>query len=558
MVRFHPGEPGTFLVPLRRGEPVSYGWRVPLGMGGSDSVLHAIVAAAARTSPAHPAVTHGDETWTYAQLWDSCRAVAVGLRRDGLRRGDRVAVYLDKRLETVAALFGTSCASGVFVPVNPVLRAAQVGYILRDASCRVLVTTAERYASLRTELRQSESIEVVVVVGADEPQADDEAYRVRTWTELVAERDWPPREGSMEPAIDVDVAAILYTSGSTGMPKGVVLSHRNLRAGADSVSEYLENTADDVILAALPLSFDAGLSQLTTGFSVGAHVVLHNYLLPGDVVAACRRHRITGLAGVPPLWIQIAEQDWPADSAAALRYFANTGGRMPRPLLTRLREHFPSAAPYLMYGLTEAFRSTYLDPAEVDRRPDSIGKAIPNTEILVVRPDGPVQARRGRRAGASRRPGRPRLLERPGADGHAVPATARAARRGDRGAGGVVRRPVRADDEGYLYFVGRNDEMIKTSGYRVSPTEIEEIAFRSGLVRDAVALGHDDPALGQRIVLIVTPSTPGEWVGDALHRYFRHNAPSYMVPTAVDERTSIPRGPNGKYDRTWLRQERAS
>ena len=188
--------------------------------------------------------------------------------------------------------------------------------------------------------------------------------------------------------IDLDIAAILYTSGSTGRPKGVVLSHRNLIAGAESVASYLGNTADDVLLAALPLSFDAGFSQLTTAFAVGAHVILMNYLLPGDVPRLCARHGVTGLTCVPPLWIQIAEQKWPEEARASLRYFANTGGRMPKPTLDKLREVFPSAKPFLMYGLTEAFRSTYLDPAEVDRRPDSIGKAIPDAEILVVRPDG--------------------------------------------------------------------------------------------------------------------------------------------------------------------------
>jgi acyl-CoA synthetase (AMP-forming)/AMP-acid ligase II len=154
------------------------------------------------------------------------------------------------------------------------------------------------------------------------------------------------------------------------------------------VSQYLGNDSEDVILAALPLSFDAGFSQLTTAFSVGAHVVLHNYLLAGDLVRACQRHHVTGLTCVPPLWIQIAEQEWPSDATGAIRYFANTGGRMPKSTLQRLRAVFPAASPYLMYGLTESFRSTYLDPSEAERRPDSIGKAIPNAEILVVRPDG--------------------------------------------------------------------------------------------------------------------------------------------------------------------------
>ena len=269
------------------------------------------------------------------------------------------------------------------------------------------------------------------------------------------------------------------------------------------MATYLGNTADDVLLAALPLSFDAGFSQLTTAFAVGAHVILMNYLLPGDVPRLCARHGVTGLTCVPPLWIQIVEQKWPEDARASLRYFANTGGRMPKPILDKLREVFPSAKPFLMYGLTEAFRSTYLDPAEVDRRPDSIGKAIPGAEILVVRPDGsPCD---------------------PGEEGELV-------HRGPHVALGYWNDPVRTaerfrpvpgrdepwrtpelavwsgdtvitDDEGFLYFVGRKDEMIKTSGYRVSPTEIEEVAYATGLVRDAVALGVEDATLGQRVLL---------------------------------------------------------
>ena len=197
--------------------------------------------------------------------------------------------------------------------------------------------------------------------------------------------------------IDTDIVAILYTSGSTGKPKGVVLSHRNMVAGAKSVASYLENNAEDTLLAALPLSFDAGFSQLTTAFHAGARVVLLNYLLPRDVLNALVRERVTGLTAVPPLYIQLSQLEWPGTITEHLRYFANTGGRMPLETLTRLRSALPKTKPFLMYGLTEAFRATYLPPAEVDRRPDSIGKAIPNAEILVLRPDGtPCAAERAR------------------------------------------------------------------------------------------------------------------------------------------------------------------
>jgi acyl-CoA ligase (AMP-forming) (exosortase A-associated) len=511
--------------------------------------LHDLLAGAAGRRGDAPAVTYRDDTVSYAELWRGVRAAGAGLLRLGLARGDRVAVYLDKRIETVTAIFGTSAAGGVFVPVNPVLRARQVAYILADCDVRVLVTTAERLEALRDELEQVKSLERVVVVGGTAPA--DGRYAVSAWDDLTALA--AGREPAESPALDVDMAAILYTSGSTGKPKGVVLSHRNMLAGAESVSSYLGMTADDVVLAALPLSFDAGFSQMTTSFAAGAHLVLVNYLLARDVVKLCARHRVTGLTCVPPLWIQLAGQDWPVAATEHLRYFANTGGRMPKATLDELRAIFPGARPYLMYGLTEAFRSTYLHPDEVDRRPGSIGKAIPNAEILVVRPDGsqcdPGEVgelvHRGALVAMGYWNDPKRTAERfrplPGADG--ALATELAVWSGDS---------VTRDEQGFLYFVGRTDEMIKTSGYRVSPTEVEEVVYATGLVRNAVALGVPDSQLGQRIVLLVSPD--GVDVA-ALKARLKKELPLYMQPKDVVVRAELPRSPNGKFDRNLLRQE---
>ncbi|SDT55660.1 acyl-CoA ligase (AMP-forming), exosortase A system-associated [Actinoplanes derwentensis] len=493
--------------------------------------LHDLLAGAADS----PALTYRDETVSYATLWREVRAKGAGLRRL-IDKGDRVAVYLDKRIETVTAIFATSYAGGAFVPVNPVLRAKQVAYILADCDVRVLITTPDRLEALGDELEQVKSLRQVIVVGSPE------------WDALTGEEE--PVTG-----VDVEVAAILYTSGSTGRPKGVVLSHRNLLAGAESVSTYLELTGDDVVLAALPLSFDAGFSQLTTSFAVRAHVVLVNYLLPRDVVKLCTRHGVTALTCVPPLWIQLAEQTWPEQTGRGLRLFANTGGRMPKTTLDRLRSLFPEARPFLMYGLTEAFRSTYLDPAQVDRRPDSIGKAIPNAEILVVRPDGSVcdpgeegeLVHRGALVALGYWNDPQRTAERfrplPGTEGALLPEPA--VWSGDS----VVR-----DEQGFLYFVGRTDDMIKTSGYRVSPTEIEEVVYGTGLVRDAVALGLPDPKLGHRIVLIVSPAGD-ELDVDALKAALKKDLPLYMLPKDVQVRPELPRSPNGKFDRNLLRAE---
>lgn len=513
--------------------------------------VHHLVREAARTHGDAPALTYNDLTVTYAELWRDVVRFGTALNGMGIRRGERVAVYLNKRIETVTALFGTSAGDGVFVPINPLLRAKQVGYIMRDCGARVLMTSPDRLAQLREELQRCDSVEHVILVSGEPAAEPAGRYTVSPWPTATEGAAFTAN------AIDADMAAILYTSGSTGQPKGVVLSHRNLIAGAESVSHYLGNTPDDVILSALPLSFDAGLSQLTTAASVGAHVVLLNYALPVEVVRLCAQYRVTGLTGVPPLWIQIARQDWPREAAEHLRYFANTGGKMPKTTLDRLRSLFPGASPFLMYGLTEAFRSTYLDPAEVDRRPDSIGKAIPNAEVLVVRPDGSIcdPGEEGElvHRGALVSMGYWNDPERTAERFRPAPAREPGLRTDEIAvwSGDIVTR----DEDGFLYFVGRNDEMIKTSGYRVSPSEIEEVAYDTGLISDAVALGVEDVKLGQHIVLVVSPASGGAVDIDSLLARMRPTLPQYMLPKRVVIKAEIARSPNGKFDRALLRKE---
>ena len=517
--------------------------------------LHHLVEEEAARRGDSPALTFKDTTLSYTDLQSELGAFAGALTGIGLTRGERVGVYLDKRIETVVSLFGASAAGGVVVPINPLLRPRQVGHIVNDCDVRLLVTSPEWLELLREELEDCGSVTHVILVGerqaAEEPPA---AYEVLYWDDVCL----APAERPTQPVgIDVDMAAILYTSGSTGKPKGVVLSHRNLIVGAESVSEYLENDEDDCILAALPLSFDAGFSQLTTAFRAGAHAVLVNYLVPRDIIRLCARHGVTGLTCVPPLWIQLAEQSWPPEASGALRYFANTGGRMPRATLQKLRAIFPNARPYLMYGLTEAFRSTYLDPSEVDKRLDSIGKAIPNAEILVVRPDGsrcePGEhgelVHRGALVAMGYWDDPERTAERfkpaPGLD-YGLGESELAVWSGDL---------VVADDDGFLYFVSRKDEMIKTSGYRVSPTEIEEVVYDTGLVGGAVALGVDDALLGQRIVLVVSPANGNSLTSATVLTRLKRELPPYMVPKDVVVRSALPRSPNDKFDRNLLRQE---
>jgi len=520
-------------------------------------LLPDLIANSAARFPDNIALTYGKESLSYAGLQAAVQGFVNGVTGLGLQRGERIAIYLEKRFETVIASFGAPAAGGVFVPLNPLLKPEQVAYIMRDCNVRMLVTSPERYALLTESLAACHDLRHVVLLNHDASKTTPGTLPVIGWQELLA---MPERKGHR--VIDTDMTAILYTSGSTGKPKGVVLSHRNMVAGAKSVASYLENTNDDTLLAALPLSFDAGFSQLTTAFHVGARVVLLNYLLPRDVLKALEKERVTGLTAVPPLYIQLAQLDWPASVTEHLRYFANTGGRMPRETLAALRARMPKTEPFLMYGLTEAFRSTFLPPSEVDRRPDSIGKAIPNAEILVLREDGSPCApnepgelvHRGALVGMGYWNDPEKTAERykplptntPGREsGLVIPELAVFS--GDT---------VRMDEEGFLYFIGRRDEMMKTSGYRVSPTEVEEVLYATKLVGECVAFGVDHDTLGQSIQVIATPPDGSELDVQALLAECRNRMPAYMVPHGIDVRNGpLPRNPNGKIDRKTLSTE---
>ena len=319
-------------------------------------LLHELILEQAERRPTATAITYRQSQLDYAALAGQIQTLGRGLRALGLNRAERVAVYLPKRLETVVALFGAALAGGVFVPINPLLKPEQVAYILRDCNVRILVTARDRAALLEPALAECSDLHTLVLTDAASPPPQPlRHWRVLDWPALLDAPDGP----APARVIDLDMAAILYTSGSTGKPKGVVLSHRNMLTGAHSVAEYLGNHPDDRILAVLPFSFDYGLSQLTTAFVAGARAVLMDYLLPRDVINTVARDGITGLAAVPPMWVQLAALEWPAAAAASLRYFTNSGGAMPRATLAALRRALPDTTPYLMYGLTEAFRSTY-------------------------------------------------------------------------------------------------------------------------------------------------------------------------------------------------------
>lgn len=460
--------------------------------------------------------------------------LAGWLAEKGFARGDRVATWLPKSELACLMPLAAVRAGLVHVPVNPLLKRAQVAHVLADSGARLLVANSARLASL---------------------DAGD-AGGARCLEEAAA---WAEAEalGSVlgpSHADPSELAAILYTSGSTGRPKGVMLSHANLWLGAVSVAHYLKIAADDVVLGVMPLSFDYGQNQLLSTWYAGGSVVPLDYLVPRDVVKSVERHGVTTLGCVPPLWVQLAEQDWPAATAAKLRRLTNTGGALTEPLVRRLRTLFPQADLYAMYGLTEAFRSTYLDPSLIDTHPTSIGKAIPFAEIMVVADDGteaaPDQEGELVHAGPLVAQGYWRDEARTAERFKPAPKFSKvggmAVWSGDR---------VRRDREGLLHFVGRRDAMIKTSGNRVSPQEVEDAAIATGLVAEAAALGVPDPRLGAAIHLVVRAAEGAD--REALVPALSRALPNFMVPREVHWRDLMPIGPNGKIDRVALAAELA-
>ncbi|HYC95628.1 MAG TPA: acyl-CoA ligase (AMP-forming), exosortase A system-associated [Sphingomicrobium sp.] len=476
------------------------------------------------------ALVVGGERLTYRQLDEAVGRTADALTATyGLAPGDRIATWMGKtRLACIMPL-AAARAGLVHVPINPVLKHAQAAHILADSGASLLISNRARLESLQAG-----------------DLSDAQAVALEEWQD--GENALPP--SSHDPA---ELVALVYTSGSTGRPKGVMLSHANLWLGAISVAHYLGLRPDDRTLAVLPLAFDYGQNQLLSTWAAGGCAIGFDYLLPRDVVRAVGRHDVTVLAGVPPLWLQLAEQDW-GEAGRSLRTLTNSGGHLPEPLVRRLRGIFPQAKLHLMYGLTEAFRSSSLDPALADAHPDSVGTAIPFAELMVVRPDG-REAAPGEEGelvhagplvaqGYWNDPERTALRFKPAPTFSKLGGTA--VWSGDT---------VMKGKDGLLRFRGRDDAMIKVSGNRVSPTEIEEAALASGAVSDAAAFGVPDVRLGQAIVLVAVAKEDGAEA--KLRSYLRRELPPHMQPRDIVWKDELPVGSNGKLDRAALQAELA-
>ncbi len=518
-----------------------------------DFLIWHLLRESVRRTPDKEALVHGEQRLSYRDVARRTGGLAAALRNFGARRGERVGIYLEASVPQVISIFGVSQSEAVYVPINALLHPEQVMHIARDCGMKALITTSAKVQALAEVIPQIPSLEFLIVTsGGSLPDLQLPVYQFDDACATEPPSVWK------EASIEKDLAAILYTSGSTGKPKGVMLSHANVVAGSRIVSTYLGITESERILAVLPFSFDAGMNQLMTAFEKGGTLVLINFTFAREIVQVLVKERITGLAGVPTLWSLLAQPNSTLSKQPMtyLRYITNTGGAMPQAVLKILREVLPTTSIFLMYGLTEAFRSTYLPPEELDRRPTSMGKAIPDTEILVLNDKGEIC-----------KPGEPGELVHRGPTvslgyWNRPEDTARALRPnpllppelGDCERVCYSGDLVKTDEDGFLYFIGRRDTMIKSSGFRISPTEVEEVLFQTGKLRGAAVIGVPDEVLGQVVKAYVVARDGEPLDTEALLAACAEKMPRYMVPKFIEVLAEMPKTSSGKVDYPALRR----
>jgi len=512
--------------------------------------LETFLENSAERFPQKTAIVCGKRRVTYAELDAAANQLAHALIDHGVCRGDRVAIHLENSVETVVSLFAALKAGGVFLVINPTTKCEKLAYILNDCRAAALIAPPGKWTDLTESTEETPHLKMAITIGKPIESARFGKATSLDFDGLLnqfSSKTTPPAKR----AIDVDLAALVYTSGSTGNPKGVMLTHRNMVAAATSITTYLRNTAEDVILSVLPLAFDYGLYQVLMSVKFGSTAILErSFAYPHAVMKKLVSERVTGFPLVPTMLAFLLRTDLTRYDLSDLRYVSNTGAALPVDHIARFRKLVPHVQVFSMYGLTECKRVAYLPPEEIDERPGSVGRAMPNTEVFLVNDDGQrlEDGSTGELVvrGSNVMPG---YWERP-------EETAQALKPGWLPGEQVLYTGdmFRTDAEGYLYFVGRKDDIIKSRGEKVSPKEVENTLCCHPAISEAAVLGVADEVLGQSICGFVT-LRDGEQINerDAL-RHCAQRLEDFMVPQSIEILPSLPKTSNGKVDRLQLKQ----
>jgi len=510
-------------------------------------LVHEFLEDSARRTPDKVALICEGQRLTYRQVEADANRVANGLRAAGVQRGDRVGVWLPNSVEAVLAIFGILKAGATFVVVNSTTKPDKLAYVLNNCQATALFAPERQAEAVADVMASVPILKFAVLCGKDADEKTVVSGTMQAFARLVAvaPSDRPPCS-----CIDIDLACLIYTSGSTGDPKGVMSTHANVAFAASSIIHYLQNGPDDVIINVLPLSFDYGLYQLLMTFKFGGTLVLErSFAYPAAILKRIAEERVTGLPGVPTLFAMLLQLDLSRFDLSSLRYLTNTAAALPVEHIQRLRAAFPWAKLYSMYGLTECKRTLYLPPEELDRRPGSVGIAIPGTEVW-------IEDEAGRRLG----PGEVGELVVRGS--HVMQgywqdaaATAERYRPGRYPAERLLYTGdlFKMDEEGFFYFVARKDDIIKTRGEKVAPKEVESVLYQLPGVVEAAVIGVPDALLGEAVKAFVVCAPDANLTERDVLRHCAQYLEDFAMPKQVEFRTSFPRTESGKIQKRDLR-----
>jgi long-chain acyl-CoA synthetase len=509
----------------------------------------------ARLYPDKVALIHGSERLTYRQIDTEANRLAQALIAAGVRRGDRVVTFVPNSVETVLSIFATLKAGAVFVVLNATTKPDKLTYILNNCRATAMVAAGGRLPADGKIWSDTPHLRTVLVTGGSEAQMSSIQAASKAVVPLQEIRQSTDEVSAPEKTcIDIDLAALIYTSGSTGRPKGVMVTHLNIVSAATSITTYLENTAEDVVINMLPLAFDYGLYQLLMMFKVSGTLVLHDsFAFPNVVIDKMIREGVTGFPIVPTVSAMLLQMDLSKYAFPKLRYMTNTAAALPVEHIRKLRVLFPAVKLYSMYGLTECKRVSYLPPDQLDIRPGSVGRGMPNEEVYIV-------DEHGNRVG-------------PGVVGELVirganvmkgywelpEETDRCLKPGPLPSEKVLYSGdlFRADEEGFLYFVGRKDDIIKTRGEKVSPREVEDAIYALEGVAEVAVIGVPDAVMGNAIKAVLT-LRPGAQVSrqDVL-RHCSTRLEDFMMPKIVEFQETLPKTESGKISKRMIAEEHA-
>lgn len=524
------------------------------------TLVHDWLTRSARRFPGKVALVCDQLRWTYKALDRRSSHVASVLIDTGLRRHDRVVVFMDNSAEIVISLYGILKAGGVFVILAGSLKGAKLRYILQNSGAKVLITHASKAKVVSEALSGKPADYKIIWTGSMKRVPEELASVSQSWDEIFSdfneETADEKRDNRLPRCVDVDLATLIYTSGSTGEPKGVMSTHQNMISAARSIVQYIGNVHEDVVLDVLPLSFDYGLYQVIMAFMYGGTVILEkSFVYLHNILERIAQEKVTGFPIVPTIVAMLLKlQDVTKYDFSSLRYMTNTGAALPVEHIRKLRNLFPHVTMISMFGLTECKRVCYLPPEELDRRPSSVGQAMPNCEVFVVDEEGNEVA-----------PGQTGELIIRGANvmqgyWNDPELTAKTYRNRRYPAERMLYSGdyFCRDEDGFLYFLGRKDDMIKSKGERISAKEVENNICAMEGVSEVAVIGLPDEIFGQAIKAYIVPAPNVELTEKQVLKYCSENLESFMVPKYVEFMDNLPKTPNGKIDKKLLKANEES